>query len=218
MSWRGKTGGHRVELNETMLAEATRRGLTPAEIARGSGVPYSAVNVWFRRLRGLHVESAEKIGEFLGLTVSYSKARSQTMSNYLATIEAIEARGYSVTDESVEQAAEYLASLEAIEEAGYSEWSDEDVEEAQGFVASLEWLAKRGYEEFSQEDIDQANAFAAVIKYLDTFGHAEFTDAFAERAAKLAESLKWLESEGHDVSDESLCRLVEDARKAADNG
>lgn len=56
-----------MSIAETIREEVTLRRLTPADVARGSGVPYATVNEFLRDVRDIGTERASRIAEFLEL-------------------------------------------------------------------------------------------------------------------------------------------------------
>ncbi len=156
-----------MKLQQTLLEEINRRGLTTTEVADGAGLAFSTVSEFLRGVRKtLGADKAGKIADFLELELTISTRRSKVMNDYLDTITEIENRGYSVDDETVEAATELVNNLSWLENHGYS-LNEDNSEQAATLVLNLKWLDDQGWSEFDEDDCRETAEFVANLTWLE---------------------------------------------------
>jgi hypothetical protein len=205
-----------MDIQKMLRCEIKRRGLTPADVAYGTELPYSMVNEFIRGKREIGAGKASKIATYLGFEFGVSQLRRKAMTQYEALVKRLVSEGYHVDDESIELVSQFSSDLGVIEARwGDANWSEDDAEMADNFRRNLGYLESRGYSQWNEDDAEMAENFWRNIQWLENNGWNGWSEDDADAIAEFVQNLELIKQMGEEATPERMEEVAEFAKNLA---
>ena len=196
-----------MDVSDYLRKEIMRRGFTPTDVSRATGLPFSTVSEFVRGVREVGTDKASAIAEFLGLSLVYGNSRRLAMQKYERTVAELEKKGVDVDDETMERLNNYVANLEWLDRKDDYPPTDEEAEKLENYVENYRYLQREKHDLPDDEKAEWLENCVENYRYLQREGYDFQDDDEMEKVEAFVQNLRWLE-EHDEIPDEDRMNEV----------